>query len=203
MAVLAIGTARAETDPTEAARAYFTSAAHLALANEGIARARDMVMPECKEATAGQGGVHMFQPLVFGPDGTPRGGAWKIWAPVTGCGMTVVLNLFVSVRGDGRVLPTIALPGETHADPQLQIDAMRLVRTTTAGQVTGCANAAVVPLNTRFETFDPVIPGASRRPWHETWTMRACDRKLDVPVAFVPRGNQTDIAIDVAKIVVR
>ena len=95
-------------------------------------------------------------------------------------------------------LPSIAqssrLPGSSRADALLQHDAMFYVGQNVGVRQKGCTRFNVV--DTEFVRYEAAA--ATRRPWHETWTVTACGHTWKVPISFTPDATGTNITVPIA-----
>ena len=135
----------------------------------------------------------LLRPPVFDEKGKPQSGAWIEHVSVEGCGPDRILNVVVSVQGEGKLGVTPMLPGTSRADPTLQKDAAFYAFAAANVGPNPCkptyiANAAFVD----FSTEAPLVPG--KKGWLERWTVVTCDKQTDVELHFIPDASGTVIS---------
>jgi hypothetical protein len=140
--------------------------------------------------------ISFYQPPQVDASGKVSAGAWHHVIDEQGCGVRRVLNVLVAARGPGRFDVTPLLPGSTHADPQLQKDAVqyavRAVATVPGGREAGCTVGYVA--DTQFVDRAPAAsPGNTASSWREVWTLVSCTHKALVPMRFAPDATGTSI----------
>lgn len=111
----------------------------------------------------------------------PVGGIWRHQIPVDRCGTMVRRTLLVQAQADGKLRAIQLLPGETIANVQLQIDALRAAVHQVAAR-TGC-KASVRVTDTKVE--QPFDEGR----WTEVWTFSACGARTQRVVQFSPPAS--------------
>jgi hypothetical protein len=131
--------------------------------------------------------------MVFDSAGHPAAGMLKFPVKEEGCGITRILNTLIWVQGPGTAGTAALAPGTTHADPVLQKDAS--MRAYTAAVVAARPDAACnvkYLADTEFierENSGSPTPSA----WRESWTIVLCNKKVVVPVKFIPDPKGTTI----------
>jgi hypothetical protein len=130
----------------------------------------------------------------LGADGGLVNATWVETVPGTACGQNRRYRVLVSIR-DGHANVASLLPGESFASPQLELDAEQPMAKATAEFVPKGQKCGVDVLDTRLEG---PAPTASKQPWSEVWTVATCNRRLNVPIRFVPDavGEGTSIQIE-------
>jgi hypothetical protein len=184
----------------EALRSYLTSEAYKVLLNRALAALPAAVFRHCPKLVMQPWRLVVLQPVIFGSDGRPVGGAWRHSFPVSGCGNDTTLNLFFVAMADGRVTTIFGLPGTTHADLRLQNEA--LAQVTAAAELAGACDGYLV-VDTRFGGYgaappaiaDPGPEMGAKRPWWETWTLAGCGRVVELAIDFVPEAEGTHIMV--------
>ena len=133
------------------------------------------------------------QPTV-GNDGGLVNATWVETVPGTACGVTRRYRVLVVIRG-GKASVAPLLPGDSFASPQLEKDAQRPLAEATAAFIPKGQTCVVDVLDTKLAG---AAPTASKQPWSEVWTVATCNRKLNVPIKFVPDavGEGTAIKIE-------
>jgi hypothetical protein len=128
----------------------------------------------------------VLKPMVFDSVGHPTAGMLHFPVKEEGCGITRILNTLIWVQGPGTAGTSPLAPGSTHADPVLQRD---------AGQRAFTAAVTAVPpdaaCNVKYladtEFLDRENEGSSTpTPWREKWTIVICNKRIVVPVKFIP-----------------
>ena len=92
-----------------------------------------------------------LKPISFSLDGFPNSGAWKQEFPVEGCGNDTILNFYFVVGSDAKINVIVAFPGSSHADLQLQNDALTYAKLGATSKAKLCQHFDVK--NIRFEGF--------------------------------------------------
>ena len=95
------------------------------------------------------------------------------------CNKTVKRSLLMVIRGNDLQESSLLLPGDTNADPVLQMNAMAdLAPLAMAKGPRDCQRRYV------FDTamIEPPQGGS----WKERWSFMVCDKPVDVDAAFVP-----------------
>lgn len=151
------------------------------------------VFQRCPALASPGSQVTVLTPVSFAPDGYPVSGTWRQSFPISGCGNDTTINIFFSGQPDEKITSLIAAPGDTHADPVLQRDAMRYV---------GLAARAVAPTCTtphvRHTRYEGVTTPRTKA-WHERWIIAACGRDFSVPLTFTPDETGTRITAEIPK----
>ncbi|WP_047491687.1 hypothetical protein [Terriglobus sp. TAA 43] len=131
---------------------------------------------------------------VTGDDGNLSNATWVESVPGTACGEHRRYRVLVTIRG-GHAAVAPLLPGESIATPQLESDAQMPLIKATAEFVPKGQTCPVDVLDTKL---DGPVPAVARAAWNEIWTVRTCNRTLNVPIRFVPDmvGEGTSIRIE-------
>ena len=103
------------------------------------------------------------------------------------CNKLVKRSLLMVIRGSVLEESSILLPGETIADPVLQMNAL--------GDLAPLALAKASRDCQQHYVFDTaVIEPPSGGSWKERWSFMVCDKAVDVDAAFVPApGGGTSV----------
>jgi hypothetical protein len=138
-----------------------------------------------------------YKPVSFDGSGTIVSGAWKQTVEEQGCGESRILNVMVVAQGVGNLAVVPLLPGDTHADPVLQHDAVRYavqaLATVPGGREPNCSVGYVA--DTKFLSQEgEALQGAKGPPWKELWTLESCTQKMLVPMRFIPDPTGTSIS---------
>ncbi len=142
--------------------------------------------------------IGIFKPMEFNTAGELTAGAWKQPVREQGCGTSHLLNVLAVAKGDKQIVTQAVLPGNTHADPLLQRDAL-----TTALAVVGVAvgepNDAC---KTQYVSETEFVgeegqarEGAKHAPWREIWTVVSCTKRSTVPILFIPDSTGTSFSV--------
>ncbi len=138
-----------------------------------------------------------YKPATLDDTGRILSGTWKQTVIAEGCGSRRLLNVMVTVQSADTVAAMPLLPGQTHADPLLQQDAVRYavqsLGTVRGGREANCQVGYVA--DTEFvEQESTVLPGAKGSSWRELWTLASCTQKMLVPIHFIPDATGTTIS---------
>jgi len=136
----------------------------------------------------------VLKPMAFDASGGPIAGFLKYPVKEDGCGVTRILNVFVIVQGARQVAVIPYLPGSTRADPMLQKDAVLYAAnwaTTAVGKNEDCKVKYFS--DTEFLEEERPLPGAKAAPWRERWTQIQCNKKVTIPLRFIPDATGTQI----------
>jgi hypothetical protein len=130
----------------------------------------------------------------LGKDGGIVNATWVETVPGNACGANRRYRVLVAIRG-GKATVAPLLPGDSFAGPQLEKDAELPLVAATASFVPKAQKCPVDVLDTRLVGNAPT---ANKQPWNEMWTVQTCNRKLNVPIQFVPDavGEGTSIKIE-------
>lgn len=133
--------------------------------------------------------------ISFAADGKPTSGMWAESAEMLPCDPARRLNLLTVIAPGKPIQVLLTLPGTTMTDALLQRDAAVVAVQGAAifAKTKDCKDIAIV--DTKFDDWTgDALPGAlfaSARPWLETWTVRYCDKQIDVPIDFRPDSRGT------------
>jgi hypothetical protein len=202
------GPAAAQRADVAALQKLQATSFYAGLITRALAMEPPAVFTKCGTLQAHGSTITIMRPLTFAGDGFPTQGVWKQNFPVSGCGNDTTLHFYFIATAQEKVNTMVGVPGDTHADPILQRDALTYARIGAGTQAHDCKNFDVT--NTKFEQFGVAYPPmpdpgpATRlRPWWETWTMEGCGRLFDVPMDFVPNATGTQIIQPVKRITLR
>jgi len=135
----------------------------------------------------------VLKPMVFDSAGHPTAGMLKFPVKEEGCGITRILNTLIWVLRPGTAGLAALAPGTTHADPVLQKDAsMRAFAAAVAAARPDAACNVKYLADTKFIERENV-GSSTPSPWRESWTIVLCNKKVVVPVKFVPDLRGTTI----------
>lgn len=98
------------------------------------------------------------------------------------CNKPAKRSLLMVIRGSELIESTMLLPGDTIADPQLQMNAL--------GDLTPLA-LAKAPRDCQYHTVvdTAVTEPPSKGAWKERWSFWLCGETVDVDAAFLPAPN--------------
>lgn len=132
----------------------------------------------------------VIKPMAFDPSGGPVAGLLKYPVKEDGCGITRILNVYVFVQAPRQVGAIPYLPGSTRADPVLQKDAVQYAATWAGTKVEKNDECKIKYFaDTEFVAEETPKPGAKAAPWRERWTMIQCNKKVIIPLRFIPVGT--------------
>jgi hypothetical protein len=124
-------------------------------------------------------------PVAFAPDGMPLRGIWMERLSASGCGSSMLLNV-AWIAGTDRIIAGSMAPGATRANPLLQTSATRDILLIARKKTPSCGAKSAFLYDT---VADPTAPGVAPDTWSERWTLSSCDKRLTVPVDFMPDGQ--------------
>jgi hypothetical protein len=176
---------KAVTDPQEQAHVLDTAKKSTVVLNNPCPSAQYTLLPE----------LSIYAPPTFDSAGGILTGAWKHTLEEEGCGVTRTLNVLVLVRATKSLAVMPLLPGTTHADPQLQRDAVRYAVAAVGGPEANCTIGYVAD-TTFIDHEASAQPGAKAPAWRELWTLTSCTRRSQVPMRFIPDATGTQIVAD-------
>ena len=135
----------------------------------------------------------MYGQAQTGADGLLTNATWVESVPGAACNEHRGYRVLVTIRG-GRAAVAPLMPGESIATPALEADAQEPLARATAEFVPKGKTCPVDVLDTKL---DGTLPTVSRSAWTEVWTVRTCNRLLNVPIRFVPDvvGEGTSIRV--------
>jgi hypothetical protein len=197
---VSFGAANGETEKADQTRlnAFLQSNMMHELVNEAVQDVPPAVLRKCPGLVSNGSTMTVLEPMSFDSDGAPETGAWRVQVPVSGCGNDTTLNFFFSAKPGKNIHRTVALPGDTRADPALQRDAVMYAVVGANLVVKDCDDLEIT--NTKFDGFGlSKQPTSDRgadersRPWRETWTLAGCGHRVDVPMQFAPDATGTQI----------
>lgn len=165
---------------------------------------RDTVINAAKLSTTWirhgcQDGSFTYLPLVrvwrqpqFDSTNKPIAGLWGERVQASGCGITRILNVVTSVRSPGALVTGILAPGDTGADPTLQVDASRYAFAAALTRAPGCRQAFLDNTQQIREekSDDARVTGTVRV---ENWTIVACGQSVVTEVKFLPDATGTTV----------
>lgn len=151
------------------------------------------VFQRCPTLISAGSTVTVLAPVRFAPDGYPVAGAWKQSFPVRGCNNDTTINIFFRGQPDEKITSIVALPGDTHADPTLQRDALRYAWLAAKAVAPNCVTPHV-----RHTRYDGLVATADKA-WHESWIVAACGQNVEVPITFTPDPTGTRITTQMAR----
>jgi len=137
------------------------------------------------------GEIQFFLPPQTDGAGRVVHGLWREQVAAAGCGTVVLLNVF-SLAGPSGVPELLGgLPGTTRADPVLQKSGLPIAVRGLPAAAAGCHDIRVVDT-----LLSKDAPPDRMAPWHEDWTVLACDQAYQIPLRFTPTADGATIGID-------
>jgi hypothetical protein len=154
------------------------------------------VFQRCSTLVTKDSTVTVLKQPTFAADDCPISGVWKQSFPVSGCGNDTSINFYFFAQPNEKITSLIAAPGDTHADPVLQRDAMGYVMIAARTQAPSCnaPHLRTTHFDGRLEAQpDSAIARTGPGGWRETWTVSTCGKLLAVPLTFVPDATGTRV----------
>lgn len=137
------------------------------------------------------GEIEFFLPPETDGGGRIVHGLWREQVASAGCGTVVLLNVFSLADASGQPKLLGGLPGTTRADPVLQKEGLPIAVRGLPAKAGSCHDVRVV---------DTILASDASKdrtvPWHERWTVLACDEAYQVPLRFTPTADGATIAVD-------
>lgn len=160
------------------------------------------LVPDCPSPQLKQMNVLVGIVPSFDASGNPTSGRWRMIGSVEGCGEAKTMNVLYGFGTDGKMIMTQMLPGTSHAELQLEKDAIFYARLGMANLAPKDCKAIQI-VDTKFLQYDETVPvtmpGRGNRAWTEEWTVRACGVTGMVPMHFIPDATGTTIHSEVLK----
>ena len=150
------------------------------------------VFQRCPTLISAGSTVTVLAPVRFAPDGYPVAG---LETELSRPGMRQRHDHQYFLRGqpDEKITSIVALPGDTHADPTLQRDALRYAWLAAKAVAPNCVTPHV-----RHTRYDGLVATADKA-WHESWIVAACGQNVEVPITFIPDPTGTRITTQMAR----
>jgi len=137
------------------------------------------------------GEIQFFLPPQTDGGGRVIHGLWREQVAAAGCGTVVLLNVF-SLAGPSGVPELLGgLPGTTRADPVLQKSGLPVAVRGLPAKTADCHDIRVVDT-----ALSKDAPKDRMAPWHEDWTVLACNEAYQIPLRFTPTADGATIGID-------
>ncbi len=133
----------------------------------------------------------------------PTKGSWLFRYAFARCGESKVYNAVLGANGEGGSPQYQAYyPGATSAHPILVKDTMvaAMANAILRSDVKDCRSAEVLDMRVTDSPHTVKDGGKEfKGVWGETWTIKACEKAVDVPITFTPDlgGGGTSFAIRV------
>ena len=127
------------------------------------------------------------------PDGErlPSNGSWIVRYDAIRCGMLKRYNLAFKMERSRRIGAIMWLPGDTMASVRLVGDTTPSVFSS-AKRALGAECKPLRVADTIIVERSTAIREAGRTflgPWRESWILQGCEKRIDVPVSFLPNDN--------------
>ncbi|WP_189046410.1 hypothetical protein [Aliidongia dinghuensis] len=172
--------------------AFIKSDAHrAAVLKVAAAQAQGLPAPCAAARYRPAGDVDLYRPPQFDGGGRIIHGLWREQVLAEGCGTMELLNIFSLATASGEPELLGGLPGTTRADLVIQKQALPLAAKGLPPEAAQCRDVHVVDT-----VLAPDAPADRHMPWHETWTVLACDKAYPVPLNFTPSSDGATIALD-------
>ncbi|MEC9347848.1 MAG: hypothetical protein VYB54_16605 [Pseudomonadota bacterium] len=192
---LGLATTAAAQEWADRFNAYLVSPDYLDAIAEQLDLIEKEVAPECVHVvdSADRVAIRIRREPAFeaGID-WPVAGQWREQLAVERCGREVLHNLLVTAAPDRPPHFTLLLPGSTLAKPETQVAAARPVVAVAEGRYgRECPAGMRQIVETRFDGWRDGSEGRppAEQTWRETWTVRLCERTVDVNITFEPNGK--------------
>lgn len=137
------------------------------------------------------GQIEFFIPPQTDGGGRIVHGLWREQVGAVGCDTVVLLNVFSLADQSGEPKLLGGLPGTTRADPVLQKQGLPIAVHGLPAKAAACRDVRVVDT-----LLAPDAPKERTAPWHESWTVLACNEAYQIPLRFTPTGDGATIALD-------
>jgi hypothetical protein len=164
---------------------YVATPAHQARTLEQVRQTPRLQLLQCAEPASFSASTVSFaatKKLRFGRDGTPERGIWSEQVTVAACGQTMQLSVAYIVDGAKWVTGPMA-PGDSHADPIAQGDALRAIVPLIKKKIASCGPALPVFFNSAYRG---PLASAGTGGWLEHWDLLYCDKHIEIPITFAP-----------------
>jgi hypothetical protein len=162
------------------------------VALEGFAKAANCHEPEhfaWHEIVHLYGAVTPNFPLVLDAQGNFLRGIISERGTVSGCGMTMVVNIH-TLRRNGAITSVFGIPGTTHGAPIINTGALLFLDKALASHIGRCRKVRYVQADFVGFIGDPNPNAAIQldegRPWEDNYTVDICGQKFVVPVDHTP-----------------
>ena len=202
VAVPDIASAQPPTPPT--LQAFIASPPFQAYIGSLFSKLPPDVFQRCKSFVSKGSTVSVAIPAVFASDGHPISGAWKQSFPVSGCGNDTTINFFFTAQASENIVTVMGAPGDTHADPILQKDAIHYAMLAALPKAGTCTEPHI--LTTRYDGVatmpredSKASAHSGKQPWHETWTIAACGSTIRIGMNFIPDAPGTTVSTELIK----
>ena len=119
--------ALAQAQPTPPLQAFIASAQYQAYVGRLFSKLPPDLFQLCSSLVSKGSTVAVLTPVVFAIDGNPISGAWQQSFPISGCGNDTTIKFYFAAEKDGNIVTRLGTPGGTHADLDLQKDALKFV----------------------------------------------------------------------------
>jgi len=174
----------ARADEGGALRAFMGSSYYAGLIHNALASLPPDEFRQCPSLVSNGSQVTILRPVGFYPNGFPGSGIWRQSFPVSGCGNDTTVNFYFLAQAGQKITVLIGIPGSTIASMLLQGAGKKFTTIAAQRVLPSCRSFDVI--NTRFEGYEPPVPGAPARPWRESWILMGCGHRYRVPIEFAP-----------------
>jgi hypothetical protein len=137
-------------------------------------------------------GIRIWTPPEFDSTGAPIKGEWGESVLASGCGFTKKLNVGTAVIKPQALVTGVLAPGDTEANPTLQLDTSRYVFAAATGKAPSCKDRYLDDTKAvrKEPPTDPILKGPVVV---ENWIVMACGQTIAVEVKFMPTADGTTI----------
>jgi len=125
---------------------------------------------------------HVYGAIATDQQGYPYNAKWAEQVPGTACGEPRRFRAMVLVR-QGSISTLRMLPGGSETTEQLEHDMRDPLLTAAEGFARDIQPTCAVDV---LDTHTVGAPPQGRAVWYESWLVRICAHRLNVPITFVP-----------------
>ena len=140
------------------------------------------------------GQLVLYAPPRFGPDRTLVQGIWSEGVAVSGCSpLPDRLNVLTVVQPGSLPARIPTMPGDTHADPESQKNALQYAQAIALRAAPPGCNKQIF-IDAQFDGYTglpaaDVPQGRENRAWREAWYLNACGTNYVIEMTFTPNAQ--------------
>ena len=134
--------------------------------------------------------ISVIEEPSFMADGAPATGHWLVRYEADVCGESRLRSVQFMADKTGLEMSSM-LPGNTQADPRLQIDVTKSFKLAIKRANPTCENPFVA--DTRLLS----MPKNGDAPWEELWVADVCGKVFGQAIRFLPQEDGTAFALDI------
>ncbi len=148
--------------------------------------------PSCTEIKSiAPATISVFITPAFNRDGAPMNGDWLVRYTASVCGKDTLRTIHFRADDSGIEMSSL-LPGNTQADPRLQVDVTKAFTMAVNKAYPNCRNPYVA--DTRMLS----MPKNGDAPWEELWVANVCGNVFGQAIRFVPQESGTAFSLTIA-----